>query len=84
MLCHTLAGVWIEASTIIPSVTRTVVTPSRVCGLKHLREIITSSNVSHTLAGVWIEAYMCLECYREELSHTLAGVWIEAFPIETL
>ena len=81
---HTLAGVWIEAKASRPSARRPRVTPSRVCGLKHIQRILSIIIWSHTLAGVWIEA----RCRRDDCTArwwpTHAGVGRGAFGHEAL
>ena len=54
------------------------VTPSRVCGLKHLQVPDLFDTRRHTLAGVWIEASKTSKRTECACGHTLAGVWIEA------
>ena len=43
--CHTLAGVWIEADSRRSWAQEHPVTPSRVCGLKHLSPLPNNTNL---------------------------------------
>ena len=54
------------------------VTPSRVCGLKHVYlYVIRQKKQSHTLTGVWIETHSISSPGTMARGHTLTGVWIE-------
>ena len=75
-LSHTLTGVWVEIESAFTGVTKTVVTPSRVCELKLKTQIETTAEKSHPHGCVSWNGYGGSQAEMAR-RHTLTGVWVE-------
>ena len=74
---RTLTGAWIETNDVQVVVGVIKVAPSRVRGLKPVRNRLARDAISRTLTGAWIETSAKVNAARRAKSRTLTGAWIE-------
>ena len=71
---RTFTGAWIETCSPLAYMSKTVVAPSRVRGLKHLRPVFRDSEKQgRTFTGAWIETANKFKVYNTEAESHLHG-----------